>query len=102
MQARMRSLAIITRLTGQRSTKTPAAGAIRDTGAMYATITSATSVALPCRRKVMRLMTPKMARKSPKTETNCASHSVRKAGCAKTVRKLAGCGDWGTRFNSTC
>src|SRR6266404_6821555 len=36
----------------------------------------------------MRLMTPKIARKSPKMETNCASQSLRNAGSAKTSRRL--------------
>src|SRR5258706_1459162 len=36
----------------------------------------------------MRLMTPKIARKSPKMETNCASQSLRNAGSANTSRRL--------------
>src|SRR5260370_39762252 len=48
------------------------------------------STAEPCRRKVMRLMTPKSARKSPKTLTNCASQRVRKCFWRKTDRGESG------------
>src|SRR5216684_6142089 len=48
------------------------------------------STAEPCRRKGMRLMTPKSARKSPKTLTNCANHRVRKCFWRKTDRGEGG------------
>src|SRR5437763_16600207 len=88
--ARMRSLAIITRRTGQRSTSTPAMGATNATGAMYATQTIATSLARPCNRKVIRLMTPKRARKSPKMLTNCATQMVRNARWRSTLPERVG------------
>ncbi len=88
ISARIRSLAIITRFTGQRSTSTPATGAMKEKGARYATVAMATSTALPCSRKVIRLITPKSAMKSPKTLTNWASQSVRNGGWAKTARRL--------------
>ena len=90
---RIRSLAIITRLTRQRSTSTPASGPTIATGSMYETITTATSAGVPCSLNVIRLMTAKMARKSPKMLTNCAIQMVRKAGCWRTL---------GTRFHNTC
>src|SRR5690348_3382741 len=88
----MRSLAIITRLTRQRSTSTPASGPMIATGSMYETNTTATSAGVPWSLNVIRLMTAKMARKSPKIETNCAIQMVRKAGCWRTL---------GTRFHNT-
>jgi hypothetical protein len=75
--ARIRSLAIMRRFTFKWSTKTPAIGLMTAIGSTNAMVTVVTSTGVPCQRNVMRLMTPKRARKSPKTLTNCASQSVR-------------------------
>lgn len=87
--ARIRSLPTIARFTRHRSTRTPPTGATAEMGKRYATVARATSEAVPCSRKVIRLMTPKSSRKSPKTETSCAVQSVRNPGCRNTPRKLA-------------
>src|ERR1051326_3253915 len=50
------------------------------------------SAGLPCQRNVIMLMIANSARKSPNTDTNCAAHSLRKSGRAKTA--FMPDGDW--------
>ena len=52
-------------------------------------VTAVTWTAVPCIRKVMRLMTPNRARKSPKMLTNCASHRVRNGQCLRIACGLS-------------
>src|SRR6476469_8199119 len=79
--ARMMSLAIITRFTFQWSTNTPAMGLMTASGNTYEMVTAVTRTHATCSVKVIRLMTPKRARKSPKMLTNWASQSVRNGLC---------------------
>src|SRR5215469_2670960 len=48
-------------------------------------VTTVTCTGLPCQRKVIRLMTPNKARKSPKMLTNWAIQRVRNGRCWSTV-----------------
>ena len=90
---RIRSLATMVRFTGHRSTNTPASGLTMANGAMNATSTMATCVAVPCSLKVTTAMIAKTARKSPNTLTICAIHSLRTEEMRRTSLKDRGGAD---------
>src|SRR5438034_1374813 len=91
--ARIRSLMIIVRFTFQRSTNTPASGPTMAMGIKKAIITFVTCNGVPCHLNVMRLITPKTARKSPRILTSCASHSRLKPEILRTSRSERGTGE---------
>src|SRR5437667_2190078 len=91
--ARIRSLMIIVRFTFQRSTNTPASGPTMAMGIMKAIITFVTCNGVPFHLNVMRLITPKTARKSPRILTSFASHSRLKPEILRTSRSERGTGE---------
>src|SRR5437868_13096510 len=62
-------------------------------GIMKAIITFVTWSGVPCHLKVIRLITPKTARKSPRVLTSCASHSRLKPEILRTSGNERGAGE---------